>query len=316
MQLEVTIGSVSWIKLQPNPVMTAAEGIVYTPEWVPKTYIGLAATANEDPPSTITNFHDYRSTKQYRALTYSRVGLEIDDNTKAVTKAVAIDGFIDPGYTPPFNLLRPWGSSGWYPSAAVGSLKDGWKAFTSTWSFSFHAGELSPLSQIVVGSRHPHSTITGVPAAETVLANQLVKFRAGKVTDDLGVDVVGCPYHVPWVWCESLLTYSAGKFTVWGRGSVFPTQAWYLNGKQLMVQPRVGDTFFPKQRLSSVVPYSPLNNLPNPLAINERALTLYPVLSAGAPAGGAQWPLGAETALIGSVERHPYTVAGGSLNSK
>ena len=43
------VGSISWIKLDPNPVTFAISGVILEPAWVPKTYIGLAATANDDP---------------------------------------------------------------------------------------------------------------------------------------------------------------------------------------------------------------------------------------------------------------------------
>jgi hypothetical protein len=310
-QLEVKVGSVSWIKLDPNPVTFAASGVVLKPAWVPKTYIGLAATANDDPPTMIGNFHDFRSDKDFRALTYCHLGLEINNATKAVTKIVSISSFTDPGYTPPFSLTK-------YPSASVGSLVDGWKAFTSTWSFDYHEGEESPLSSVVVSGRHKNTTITGVPATETVLANQLVKFRAGAVTDDLGVSVVECPYHVPWVWCETVLTYAAGKFKLYGRGSLFPTHAWYLDGRQMTSQARLGDSSFPKVPLpgARAGAFGPLSTRAvNSFAINVPALVLYPVLSKGATAKGPQTALSAEPALMGSVEGHPNTVDGGALNA-
>ena len=149
-----------------------------------------------------------------------------------------IASFTDPGFTPPFSL----GSFRWRRSAA---RSIGWQAFKATWSFAYHEGELSPLSGVVPSGRHKNSTIIGVPATETVLANLLVKFRAGAITDSVGVSAVGCPYHVPWVWCETVLTYAAGQFKIYGRGSIFPTHAWYLNGRQMVLQPRVGDPTFP-----------------------------------------------------------------------
>ena len=51
---------------------------------------------------------------------------------------------------------------------------------------------------------------------------------------------------------------------------------------------------------------------PNPLEINETAMLLYPVLSAGAPAGSGapQTTLGADKGLTTPVETHANTVKG------
>jgi hypothetical protein len=153
-QLEFKIGSISWIKLDPNPVTFAISGVILEPDWVPKTYIGLAATANDDPSTSIADFNTFRSAQQFRAMAYCHVGVAVDDKTQAVTKVVPIANFTDPGYTPPFSLKK-------FPSAGIGSVFDGWQALKSTWSFSYHAGELSAVSSVVTGGRHPNSTIIG-----------------------------------------------------------------------------------------------------------------------------------------------------------
>ena len=311
MQLEVKVGSISWIKLDPNPVSFAVSGVILDPAWVPKTYIGLAATANDDPSTAIGDFNSFRSEKNFRALTYCHLGVTVDDTTKAVTKVQPIVNFVDPGFTPPFKLSK-------FPSAAIGSAMDGWDAFVGAWSFRYHEGELSPLSGVVAGGRHKNTTITGVPATETVIADLLVKFRAGAITDNLGVKAVGAPYHVPWVWCETVLTYAAGRFKLYGRGSIFPTHAWYLDGQQKMSQARVGDASFPKVPLPGARQgmYGPLSGQAvNPFKINVESLALYPVLSAGASANGPQTAVNADAALTGSVETHPNAVAGGDLNT-
>jgi hypothetical protein len=310
-QLEFRIGSISWIKLDPNPVTFAISGVILKPDWVPKTYIGLAATANDDPATSIADFNTFRLAQQFRAIAYCRVGVEVDDKTRAVTKVVPIASFTDPGYTPPFRLMK-------FPSAGIGSAFDGWEAFKSTWSFSYHAGELSAVSSAVIGRRHPNSTIIGVPTIETVLANMMVKFRAGAITDSLGVGSIGCPYHVPWVWCETVATYAGGKVKLYGRGSIFPTHAWYADGLQIMTQARVGDLNFPKVPLAGATAgtYGPFSGRAlNPFKIIVPALALYPVLSKGAPAVGPQTALSAEAGLTGSVESHANTVVGGSLNT-
>jgi hypothetical protein len=198
---------------------------------------------------------------------------------------------------------------------------DGWKALKATWSFTSHAGELSPLSDAVTNGRHKNTVIDAVPAGETVLANVLIKFRAGSVTDDLGIDSVGCPYHVPWVWCETVLTYQAeNRFKLYGRGSIFPTHTWYLDGAQVASKAQVGDLQFPKRRLISPVGYAPpqiiaLANLSNPFEIDVPALALYPVLSKGASAMGPQTSLASESGLGGRVDGHPNSAPGGSVQT-
>ena len=140
----------------------------------------------------------------------------------------------------------------------------------------------------------------------------MVKFRAGKHTDDVGVNTVGAPFHVPWVWCEVLATLAAGKIKLYGRSSVFPSHAWYLDGKRVAKSNEIGDATFPKQRLiprSMPRPIaSGLWNAPNPLAIDVESLILYPVLSAGASAAAAQTPLDADKGLTTPVDQHPNAV--------
>lgn len=308
MQTEIKFGSVSWINESPNPITFAAASLVLNPAWVPKTYVGLVATANDKPPTTISDFGKFRGDKDFRALTFCHVGVIVDDATGAVTKSALINSFTDPGFTPPFSFKK-------YPSASLGSAADGWTAFKATWSFAHFAGELSSVSSVVTG-RHKNTTIATVPGGGTVIASTLVKFRAGTHTDSLGVDVVGCPYHVPWVWCETLLVYVGGRFKLVGRGSIFPTHTWYLDGAEVMSQTQVADASFPKIPLpgARAGAFGPLSaRAVNPFQINVPALALYPVLSAGAPASGAQTPLSAEAALGGAVDSQPNAVSGGSI---
>ena len=77
-----------------------------------------------------------------------------------------------------------------------------------------------------------------------VVANGLILFRAGRITDGIGVDVVKCPYHVPWVWCEWLLTYVDGTFAAFGTGSVFPTHTFYVQGNSYGQQDEPTDAAF------------------------------------------------------------------------
>jgi hypothetical protein len=125
------------------------------------------------------------------------------------------------------------------------------------------------------------------------------------------------------VWCETVLTYFGGTFKLYGRGSVFPSHAWYLDGKQIMQRAQVSDTSFPSRQIQILgpppgmpVPYTGTGlrlSIPNPLKIDVGLLALYPVLSKGAPATGPQAPLTADSGLTGSVETHQYTVSGGPV---
>ena len=298
MRRAIKIGTVSWISRDPNPMSLALEALLYTPDWVPKTYLGLAATSNPDPGDTIDSFSDFRGSRAFRALTYCNVDIETNDTTGAVTRFQVIQSFYDPGFTPPFSQLH-WPSTFLKPDPAI-------------WSFTWYPGEASPLSQVCTQQRHPNTTITGVPASETVIMNAVIKFRAGKHTDDVGINSVKAPFHVPWVWCEVLVTLAANKLRLYGCGSTFPSHAWYIDGNRVAKVTQTADTAFPKRPL---VPTSvprppnagPLATMPNPFAIAVEQMLIYPVLSAGASASGPQIPLDADAGLTTPVDKHPNT---------
>jgi hypothetical protein len=155
-------------------------------------------------------------------------------------------------------------------------------------------------------------------AGETMLVNGLIKFRAGENTDRIGVHSVGCPFHVPWVWCEMALTWNGSRFRLHGRGSIFPTHHWYLGGRRVASVEQVGDSSFPSFPATVWPPAHipapvPRISIPRPLTINVNALQLYPVLSKGAPASGPQTPLSGDRSRSGAVDGHPNTVAAGSI---
>ena len=284
MKQEIKIGTISWIEGSPNPMTWAPKAAVLEPDWIPKTYLGLAATANSQPSPLLADFLTHQKTKNFRALTYCHIEVEIDDKTDRIANFKVIDAIHDPGWTPPFKMWK-------WPSTA----------FTfdeNIYSREYYPGEASPLSLVNTQARHKNSAIPTIPSTELVLTNSLIKFRAGKHTDDTGVNTVKAPFDVPWVWCEMLLTYNNGKLKIYGRGSVFPSHAWYLDGNRVFTQSEIGDSDFPK---------TPLRQ------IDVRQLRLYPVLSVGAPASGPQTSLGSELILKGSVETHPNTASGGAL---
>jgi hypothetical protein len=312
MQRDIRVGTVSWINATPNPIWFSGKAKLLDPAWVCKTYIGLMATANSPPPQAIADFAEQQRGKEYRALMSFTVRLTTDDRSGAVTACDLLQSVIDPGWTPPFRIFR-------YPSIATLGWIDGWDSFKQVWGTSYYAGESSPLSSCKIQGRHRNSTIDSVPNAETVLLNALIKFRAGEHTDQVGIKTAEAPFHVPWVWCETLLTYGNGRVKVYGRGSVFPSHAWYLDGKQVTTNAQIADTSFPSKQVEILAPppsipwFGPRLTVPDVLTIDVEALRIYPVLRRGAAASGPQVPRDADAAFGGSVEQHPYTVSGCSI---
>jgi hypothetical protein len=309
MKYELEVGSVSWINASPNPIPYAVAAEYLVPPWIAKAFVGLAATANRKPPESIGDFNNFRNEKQFRALTYFRLAVSTDDSTRKISTVDLIDEFLDPGFTPPFNYWK-------YPSGPAGALIDtGWQAAKATMNRDFHPGEQSQLSAITKGNRHPNTTLTKIPADETVIADALIKFRAGPATDALGL-MMGSPFHVPWVWCETLLTYKQGKFRLYGCGSCFPTHSWYFNKKNIASIAQVGDYHFPMR-----TPKGPPKSIGESMKdvvrgfreIDVQRLALYPVLSKGAPATpGSQAQTGVDPLQNGPVQNHRNSVGAGN----
>jgi hypothetical protein len=268
---------------------------IVEPEWIPKTYIGLAATCNSAPAETLTDFKTYQSKRDFRAMTYCHLRFELE--TGRISNFQVLDAVHDPGWTPPYSHWT-------FPTTTI--IPETWK------SSSYAQGESSPLSLVNTQARHKHSAIVDVAAKETVLVNSMIKFRAGDHTDKVGVEDVGCPYHVPWVWCEMLLTYSDGMLRIYGRGSRFPSHAWYLDGQRVQMVKQVGDSSFPFRRWSPVIPprFGTGYRAGVGWEIATEMLQIYPVLAAGKPAWGPQALLSDERQLNGPVDTHPYTVGG------
>jgi hypothetical protein len=304
---EIKVGSISWINESPNPVWFSGDAAMLDPAWVPKTYMGLAATANHMAPDTNSDFRAYQKNKDFRALMYCHLQVTIDDSTKRIRDFKVPDAMHDPGWTPPFHVRH-------YPMSGLRFWdKDIW------WDWTAHQGEASPISMVGTEGRHRNSAITTIPGSEKVLVDGNIKFRVGANTDRVGVEKVGCPFHVPWVWCEMVLTYVDDHFKLYGRGSIFPTHCWYVDGAKVATQDQVSDSSFPKASVTYPVEWAPypvprINiQIPEPLTIEVRALRLYPVLSKGAPAAGPQASLSAVAAQTGAVDTHTFTVNGGAV---
>jgi len=257
----IKVGTVSWIHQQLTPVKNLAQGKYLDPNWVPQTYIGLYATRNRPPPGLI-DFPRYRGSKQFRSMTYAELEVETADDDSKVTGVTVVDSILDPGWTPPFDRSITLLTKVYVPDESMADT-------------AYYAGELGLASAVWPRGRHKNSTLTMPVAQDDLVASALIFFRAGKHTDDIGVNVVKCPYHVPWVWCEWLVTFKAGRFTMYGTGSLFPTHTFYAQGKSFAQQDEPTDPEFS-------------SSWSHPFTIDTSALRVYPALIKGAPASGPQ----------------------------
>ena len=207
-RVEVTM--ISWIDQKPLPNVSFWFVAGAALNWPNRVVMGLVGTCNPEPAQTLDNLNAFRARKQYRAL--ASFSLPIQQSSPAE------DTIIDGGYTPPFDkskidtVLR-----------SVAPIPD---------DPNFYPGETSPLSAVVTASLHPSSTLT-LPTGPSVIASCLIKFRAGKHTDNIGIEEANSPVHVPWVWCECAIILSGPTYRLLGKGSTFPSHAWYVNGTQV-----------------------------------------------------------------------------------
>jgi len=203
----VAISCISWIDSSNLPDLNTvgAFGRAITFYWPFKVMVGLVATSNPRPPETLPE--SFTAAGQHRAFSAYHI---------APTATVS-DPIVDGGFTPGIDLERT-------PKYAPDFLFSGYD--------KAHPGETSALSGIVSGRLHPASTLE-TTAEETVLASALVKFRAGKETDTIGIETAGSPYHVPWVWHEHALIRQGDGYLLRVNGSRFPSHAWYVDGKRL-----------------------------------------------------------------------------------
>lgn len=286
--VRIKVGSVSWIHQQVTPVTFLTDAKLLEPSWLPQTYIGLHATSNPAPPATL-DFPAYRKSKQFRAMTFAELEVETSDDKSKVVSVSVVDSILDPGWTPPFDRTITLLTRLYVPDASMADP-------------AFHAGELGLGSSILPRIRHRNSTLAMTAAPDELVASGLILFRAGKHTDDIGVKTVKCPYHVPWVWCEWLVTHKAGKFTMYGTGSVFPTHSFYAQGACFGQQDEPTDARFTR-------------SWRHPLTIDTSSLRVYPVLATGAPASGAQ-VADTTNGATGPVTSVPYAVRGSGYNSE
>ena len=255
----VLLASISWIDEKSLPkagFWFVAEAAI---SWPNRVVMGLIGTSNPEPPAELSGIKSFASTKQYRAL------LACTITTQPVTRVS--DVVVDGGYTPPFDKskldtrLR-----------SVAPIPDDSK---------FYAGEASSVSGVTSGKLHPCSALS-IPRGCDVAASALIKFRAGSHTDDIGIKEAKSPVHVPWVWCEYALVYSGTNVLLMCRGSVFPSHAWYVGGRQVA------------------------KRLQNAVSPSEQD----PALSSGPPASHLPIAAGRDRSS-GPVISHPYAIAAG-----
>ncbi|MDO9003239.1 MAG: hypothetical protein Q7V20_07290 [Aquabacterium sp.] len=210
MKNELSITCVSWIDQTPLPKvgfwMLAGASV----NWAKRVIMGLVGTSNPAPGSEMKDVRAFALKKQYRALMSCVVQILPEVKVK--------DVILDPGYTPPFDKTKI--DTAFSMVAPIPDDPD------------FHAGEKSPVSNIYVGRLHPSSTLS-LKREYKVLVSGLIKFRAGGHTDRIGIEKANSPVHVPWVWSEFTLVSVGGKYRLLVSGSVFPSHAWYVNGKKI-----------------------------------------------------------------------------------
>jgi hypothetical protein len=275
------------------------DGVDYNPTWIPKAAMGLIATSNSAPPAILSDFKDYRDKKDFRGMVFCLLHVEIDDTTDKVTVSSS-DFFAQSGFTPPFSIPKLKGAGVHVgPGDEVGLMHD----VPDDMQTKTIQGEASSVSGVVIGDRHPSSVLADVASNETVLVNGVAKLRASQREDELGVSSqIGVPFHVPWVWCEILVTYAGGRnFNIFGRGSTFPSHAWYFDDEQVATVPQLFDSRFPV-----------LATLGGSKLINESAMSLTAFFRKGVPGAGPQTSLAAEAGLTGPVDQHPNTTARGT----
>ena len=309
MSYEITVGVVGWIDpAGPWPIRAGngwmskfsqmKAGLQDNTNGVVRTYMGLMATTNKAPATTL-DFPSYRKTKDFRAMVWAHLRYDEITGGSGVTGvgyvgSEAASKIVDPGFTPPVDTAKV---------AAMGMLPFWMETQKNhvadrTW----YAAEASPLSDIVLGARHPNSVLQGRGRGEAVIANGLIRFRAGPHTNKVGLDDANSQFHVPWVWAEFLLT-SIGKGNVRCRGasSMFPTVAWYVNDRQA-ARPHRQDTDTEFK----------FDFWTNKIDVNQ--LHIWPVLKSGAPRSMPEPSLNSDAAFSGSttpVTSLPYTCPGG-----
>lgn len=207
---KVSLSCISWIDPKPLPKVGFWLLASALTSWPKRVMMGLVGTSNPRPGPKIGDMKAFIRAKQYRALVTCVI-----EFTPAVR---ASDVLIDPGYTPPFDKNKIDTSL-----RVIAPISD---------DGVFHAGELSPISAVHTGRLHPSSSLI-LKKEDKVIASALIKFRAGAHTDSIGIEKANSPVHVPWVWSEFALVCTGSSYRLVCNGSIFPSHAWYVDGKNV-----------------------------------------------------------------------------------
>ena len=244
----VKVTSVSWINRSRLEQYAAMPGPF--DDWVRGLAYGLRHTSNIPPPLNIDGSRASGAhgglNRQYRGLVHFELKVHTE---KGQFVSALVDGscdipVLDPGFTPPFDQPDDARTGARLRAMVEALAKDvsGGSDLIAKEAFIFSPGQRSSLSHVKLPQKNqrvlkaglsplPYSSLRAIiPANEILLGNGIIKFRAGSVGNTLGILALDSPRHLPWVWCESAVTYANNKLTLYGSGSAFPSHAFYLNG--------------------------------------------------------------------------------------
>ncbi len=260
----INVATVGWIDRHLMAPFAGVPVNIFAPDaWLKQVTYGMAHTANPDPGQTV----DGRSyspgatlQKQFRSFTTFTIGLRTDAAGKLLAVKTEQAGVLDPGYTPPFDSRVQM----WLGSALqeLITIDPGISAKITAEASRFNPGEASSLSAIVLpdAARNnqsikilPYSAIQVLPG-EIALGQSLIKFRAGANGDYIGIVAFGVPNHVPWVWCELIITYAAPNLILYTAASAFPSHAWFVGAQRRATQPLDNNTSMLKRVFTSGLP--------------------------------------------------------------
>lgn len=280
MRPETTLAVVSWIDGDALPKSYGTD-MFDEQLWLSEALCGLYATSNPRPPKTIGDFVSFKQKGDYRGLMFFKFSTVVDMASDQTSSFTDLGRFLETGPTPKFDISKV--PQAWIDSDARNSVAS--------------PGEVSGLSNFATQDRNDFTAIGAVTGS--VMVDGVVKVRAGSHTDDLGVKL-GALYHVPWVWSEMLVTFENGEFHLVGRGSIFPTHTWYVNGNQVAERPQVAvPTIIEGHKLMKVLN----KGAPTKTRSGPRSLPTLP-----------QSPLADDLKLKGKkspVQTHPWTVESG-----
>ncbi len=238
---DIDVSTVSWIDRKLMSIFSGMPNPI-TAGWVDLLCYGMYHTANPEPPLVV---HGQKGAapleKKFRSFTTYSIQLQVGDDGKfvGVRQLPNSNTVVDAGYTPPFD--DNWELLKGVVGSAITSLDPFLASKIQSEATQYSPGEKSSLSQIVLPGTQWQSvgisplwySSIAVSAGEVILGHSLIKFRAGTQGDYIGIVGMGAPNHLPWVWCEMILTYKGNlELVLYAAGSAFPCHAFYVDGEQ------------------------------------------------------------------------------------